>query len=208
MKKIVKTIYFIIPFVFIALAMAMMIHLGISLKNNEIPSVFNRAILYVKTPSMEPVIMTGDIIVIDTNETEFSEHDIISFKKPGEPNIIITHRIEKIDGDLITTKGVNNYESESWEKNFSKDLIVGKYVAKSSLLGSIYEVIFINSVDFLYVFIIIVFMLIGIIEIKSIVKLLTMKKIQEQEEEKKKMIEEAKLRLKKETKDEEWKQLF
>ncbi|MFA7075849.1 MAG: signal peptidase I [Candidatus Izemoplasmatales bacterium] len=203
MKKIVKTIYFIIPFVFIALAMAMMIHLGISLKNNEIPSVFNRAILYVKTPSMEPVIMTGDIIVIDTNETEFSEHDIISFKKPGEPNIIITHRIEKIDGDLITTKGVNNYESESWEKNFSKDLIVGKYVAKSSLLGSIYEVIFINSVDFLYVFIIIVFMLIGIIEIKSIVKLLTMKKIQEQEEEKKKMIEEAKLRLKKETKDEE-----
>jgi len=203
MKKIVKTIYFIIPFVFIALAMAMMIHLGISLKNNEIPSVFNRAILYVKTPSMEPVIMTGDIIVIDTNETEFSEHDIISFKKPGEPNIIITHRIEKIDGDLITTKGVNNYESESWEKNFSKDLIVGKYVAKSSLLGSIYEVIFINSVDFLYVFIIIVFMLIGIIEIKSIVKLLTMKKIQEQEEEKKKMIEEAKLRLKNETKDEE-----
>ena len=203
MKKIVKTIYFIIPFVFIALAMAMMIHLGISLKNNEIPSVFNRAILYVKTPSMEPVIMTGDIIIIDTNETEFSEHDIISFKKPGEPNIIITHRIEKIDGDLITTKGVNNYESESWEKNFSKDLIVGKYVAKSSLLGSIYEVIFINSVDFLYVFIIIVFMLIGIIEIKSIVKLLTMKKIQEQEEEKKKMIEEAKLRLKKETKDEE-----
>jgi len=185
--------------------MIMMIQLGLALKNNEIPSVFNRAILFVKTPSMEPEIMAKDLIFIDTSEEEYYEEDIISFRRSDQPSIIITHRIDSIDPDtgLITTKGDANYFSEDWETDFSPDLIVGKYVAKSSLLGSVYEVLFVNSIDFLFILIIIVFMLIGLFEIKNIIKLLSKKKEEELEKEKQKMIEEAKNKLKEEMKDEE-----
>jgi signal peptidase I len=181
----------------------MIIHLGISLKNNEVPNVFNRAILYVKTKSMEDTIMAGDLIFIDTSIEEYFPEDIISFRKPDQPNIIITHRIEVISGGLVTTKGDNNQISESWEINFSEDLIIGKYISKSSILGSVYEVLFVNSLDFLFVFIIIVFMLIGMIEIKNIVKLLSQKKSVEYEVEKQKMIEEEKAKLIEEMKDKE-----
>jgi hypothetical protein len=68
MKVILRKIFYFLPFVFTALAMIMMVHLVISLKNKEIPSVFNREILYVLPASMEDTIMAEDLIIIDTNE--------------------------------------------------------------------------------------------------------------------------------------------
>lgn len=201
MKKIAKKIFRYLPYGIIALAMIMMVNLGISLKNNEVPSVFNRAILHIKTGSMEDTIMTGDLIFINTNEKEFKEQDIISFRKPDQPEIIITHRIVDITGDLITTKGDNNFSSESWEINFSKDLIVGKYVGKSGLLGSVYEVMFVNSLNVVFGLIILIFMLIGVIEMKNIIKLLSEKKQEEYEQEKQKLIEAEKAKLKDEMKE-------
>ena len=147
--------------------------------------------------------MAGDLIFIDTSVEEYFPEDIISFRKPDQPNIIITHRIEGISSGLVTTKGDNNLSSESWEINFSEDLIVGKYVSKSSVLGSVYEVLFVNGLNVLFLLIIIVFMLIGMIEIKNIVKLLSQKKSVEYEVEKQKMIEEEKAKLIKEMKDKE-----
>ena len=205
MKIQLKKIIYYLPFVFIILSMIMMVRLGISLKNKEIPSVFNHAILYVITPSMEDTIMAGDLIFIDTNENEFFEGDIISFRRPDEQKVIITHRIESINPEtgLITTKGDNNRESEIWEIDFSPDLIVGKYVGKSGMLGSIYEVMFVNSINLLFALITIIFLLIGVFEFKNIIRLLSIKKAEELENEKQHMIKEFKEKLKKEMKDDE-----
>ncbi|MDY0010376.1 MAG: S26 family signal peptidase [Candidatus Izemoplasmatales bacterium] len=205
MKKILLKIFNILPFVFVAMAMALIVHLGLSLKKEQIPSVFNRAILYVKTPSMEDSIMAGDIIFVNVGDFEYDEEDIISFRKPDQQEVIITHRISRIDPitGLITTKGDNNLNSENWEINFSPDLIVGKYMGKSSVLGSVYEVLFVNSLNIVFLLMIIIFMLIGVFEIKNIVKLLTLKKQAELEEEKQKMIEEEKKKLLEEMKDKE-----
>lgn len=205
MKKILLKIFNILPFVFVAMAMALIVHLGLSLKKEQIPSVFNRAILYVKTPSMEDSIMAGDIIFVNVGDFEYDEEDIISFRKPDQQEVIITHRISRIDPitGLITTKGDNNLNSENWEINFSPDLIVGKYMGKSSVLGSVYEVLFVNSLNIVFLLMIIIFMLIGVFEIKNIVKLLTLKKQAEFEEEKQKMIEEEKRKLLEEMKDKE-----
>jgi signal peptidase I len=204
-KKILLKIFNILPFVFVAMAMALIVHLGLSLKKEQIPSVFNRAILYVKTPSMEDSIMAGDIIFVNVGDFEYDEEDIISFRKPDQQEVIITHRISRIDPitGLITTKGDNNLNSENWEINFSPDLIVGKYMGKSSVLGSVYEVLFVNSLNIVFLLMIIIFMLIGVFEIKNIVKLLTLKKQAELEEEKQKMIEEEKKKLLEEMKDKE-----
>ena len=205
MKKILLKIFNILPFVFVAMAMILIVHLGLSLKKEQIPSVFNRAILYVKTPSMEDSIMAGDIIFVNVGDFEYDEEDIISFRKPDQQEVIITHRISRIDPitGLITTKGDNNLNSENWEINFSPDLIVGKYIGKSAVLGSVYEVLFVNSLNIVFLLMIIIFMLIGVFEIKNIVKLLTLKKQAEFEEEKQKMIEEEKRKLLEEMKDKE-----
>lgn len=205
MKRILLKIFNILPFVFVAMAMALIVHLGLSLKKEQIPSVFNRAILYVKTPSMEDSINAGDIIFVNVGDFEYDEEDIISFRKPDQQEVIITHRISRIDPitGLITTKGDNNLNSENWEINFSPDLIVGKYMGKSAVLGSVYEVLFVNSLNIVFLLMIIIFMLIGVFEIKNIVKLLTLKKQAELEEEKQKMIEEEKKKLLEEMKDKE-----
>ncbi|MGD9761517.1 MAG: S26 family signal peptidase [Candidatus Izemoplasmatales bacterium] len=205
MKKILLKIINILPFVFVAMAMFLIVHLGLSLKKEQIPSVFNRAILYVKTPSMEDSIMAGDIIFVNVGDFEYDEEDIISFRKPDQQEVIITHRISRIDSitGLITTKGDNNPNSENWEINFSPDLIVGKYIGKSSVLGSVYEVIFVNSLNIVFLLMIIIFMLIGMIEIKNIVKLLSQKKSVEYEVEKQKMIEEEKAKLIRKMKEKE-----
>jgi len=176
----------------------MMVQLGISLKNNEVPNIFNRAILYVKTPSMEDTIMTGDLIFINVKDREFYDEDIVSFRRVDKPEIIITHRIVKIDGDLVTTKGDNNLSSESWEVNFPKENIIGSYVGKSSALGSLYEVLFLNSLNVLFGLITVVFLLIGVIEMRNIIKLLSQKRAAEIEAEKQQMIEEYKEKIKSE----------
>jgi signal peptidase I len=196
MKKVFKKIFYFIPFVFIGLSMLLIVSLGISLKNNEVPNIFNRAMLFVVTPSMEDTIMVGDLIFIDTNFDELAEGDIISFRRSDQQEMIITHRIVSINGDLITTKGDNNFISDDWETNFSKDLVVGKYLSKSGVLGSVYEVLFVNSINFLFVLIIAIFLLIGIIEMKNIIKLMSQKKAEELEQEKQKLIEEELKRLK------------
>jgi signal peptidase I len=196
MKKVFKKIFYFIPFVFIGLSMLLIVSLGISLKNNEVPNIFNRAMLFVVTPSMEDTIMVGDLIFIDTNFDELAEGDIISFRRSDQQEMIITHRIVSINGDLITTKGDNNFISDEWETNFSKDLVVGKYLTKSGILGSVYEVLFVNSINFLFVLIIAIFLLIGIIEMKNIIKLMSQKKAEELEQEKQKLIEEELKRLK------------
>lgn len=203
MKKLLNKILSFLPFVFIGLAMIMILQLGISLAKNEVPSVFNRAILYVKTPSMEDTIMTGDLIFVDVNVTEYYVNDIISFRKSDQPEIIITHRIVGINGSDITTKGDNNVVSEDWEIDFSEDLIIGKYIAKSSFLGSIYEMLFLNSLNILFALIVIVFLLIAVIEIKNIVVLLSKKQAEELDKEKQRLIEEAKIKLINEEKDKE-----
>ena len=201
MKKILNRVFFFLPFLFIGLAMLMMIHLGISLKNNDVPNLFNRAILYVKTQSMEDTIMAGDLIFVNVSDKDYNEDDIISFYKPDQPSVIITHRIVSNINGLITTKGDNNAYSESWEINFSEDFVIGKYVGKSALLGSVYEVLFVNSLNVLFGLITIVFLLIGVIEFRNIIKLLSQKKALEFEEQKQKMIEEAKVKIKEEMKD-------
>ncbi len=198
MKKLLKKIISFLPFIFIAIAMLMIVQLGLSLSKGEVPNVFNRAILYVKTPSMEDTIMAGDLIFVDVNETEYNVGDIISFRKSDQQQVIITHRIVEVNGDLITTKGDNNAVTEDWEENFSKDLIVGKYISKSAFLGSIYEMLFLNSLNILFALIIIIFLIIAVIEVKNIINLMSKKRMEELEKEKEKLIEEAKEKLLKE----------
>ena len=78
-------------------------------------------IFNVETGSMEDNIHRGDYILIFKQDS-YHVGDIITFKVK---DYFITHRITKIDNDMITTKGdANNTEDDI----ISKDNIIGKVI--------------------------------------------------------------------------------
>ncbi|MDY0373739.1 MAG: signal peptidase I [Candidatus Izemoplasmatales bacterium] len=200
MKKFGLKLLNFLPFLFLFLAIALIVQIVVSLKNERTPTIFGYGMFLVVSPSMEDEIMTGDLIFVNTKATEFNEQDIITFHQPGEESIIITHKIvNKVStptGYLYTTKGVNNPESLSWEIKFSGDYIIGKYVGKSAFLGDIYHSIFSGRLNFLYAIVVIVFMMIGILEIMNIVKEVTLHKQQALLQEKDRLVAEELEKLK------------
>jgi len=145
--------------------------------------------------------MVGDVILVDTTPDHLVKGDIITFHKPDEPEVIITHRIdeiETIDGVVYyTTLGDNNDYSFEWEVGFTSEYIIGKYVGKSALIGQAYQFIFANGFNLVFIVIIGVFLTIGGMEISSIIKQLSMAKTQKLLEEREKLVEEELEKLRK-----------
>ena len=84
-------------------------------------------IFQIATGSMEHELVPGDYIVVEKTK-EYKEGDIITYLENG---YYITHRINKIDGDLITTKGDAN---NTLDNPVSKDKVIGKYLFKEKIL--------------------------------------------------------------------------
>jgi len=113
MKKLLSIL---LDFVIVLVILTAVIITFISFNTNEkgINNINGYIFLNIQTESMEPTIMTGDMIV--TKETKFEDlkvDNVISFlSKEQSKTIIKTHRIVKIetvDGVVsITTKGDNN----------------------------------------------------------------------------------------------------
>ena len=93
----------------------------LNVQNKEYINIFGYSILSTETGSMSPTIEKGDIVIIKIGD-EIREKDIITYKKD---NVLVTHRIVRIDGNTITAKGdFNNTEDEP----INKDEIIGKTV--------------------------------------------------------------------------------
>lgn len=211
MKRIGLKILNFLPFLFLFLAIALIVQIVISLKNEKTPTIFGYGMFLVVSPSMEDVIMTGDLIFVNTATKDFNEEDIITFRQPGEEQNIITHQIidivETPTGRLYTTKGVNNFESLDWEIGFSEDHIIGKYVGKSTFLGKVYQIVFSGSVNFIYAIVILVFLMIAIVEVTNIVKEVALHKNRIIQESKEKMVQAELERLRKLKKEKDGKTL-
>ena len=70
---------------------------------------------------MSPTIEKGDIVIIKIGD-EIRENDIITYQKE---NVLITHRIAKIDGDTIIARGdYNNTDDEP----IKKENVIGRTV--------------------------------------------------------------------------------
>ena len=93
----------------------------LNIQNKEYVNIFGYSVLSTETGSMSPTIEVGDIIIIKIGD-EIKENDIITYK---QDDVLITHRIEQIDGDTIITKGdYNNIQDEPIERN----QVIGKAV--------------------------------------------------------------------------------
>jgi len=89
----------------------------------------NQICIYkVKTGSMEDNIHIGDYVLIIQKE-EYKVGDIVTFEKEDG---FITHRIIRIKGDNITTKGdANNIEDDT----INKSSIEGKVIMSGGIIN-------------------------------------------------------------------------
>jgi signal peptidase len=169
----------LLPYLIFILAFVLIIDAVWAIKNRQIPTIFGYGAAIVLTNSMEDAIMTGDLIFIETvDASTLKVGDIITYWQPSaQTSVTITHRIiaitETPEGRLLSTKGDNNNASLSWELNFPETQYIGKYVGKSTFLGSIYGWFISAGVGVIYLFVILIFFSIVLMEGKNIIKQLT-----------------------------------
>lgn len=88
----------------------------------------------VQSGSMEPSIMTGDVVVIQSRGTYFI-NDVVTFRT-GNNDRIVTHRIVAVDpaqANRYETKGDANRSGD--EDSISDEQIIGKVVLVIPKLG-------------------------------------------------------------------------
>ncbi|HBJ12350.1 MAG TPA: signal peptidase I [Clostridiales bacterium] len=124
-KKICRWIFDIILFIILAIALIIAYnHIQINIKGNTYTTMLGYSAFEVATGSMSNTIEIGDVILvklIEPNET-LSENEIVVFT---QDTTLVTHRIIKINGDQIITKGdANNTQDDP----ISRGQIIGKVV--------------------------------------------------------------------------------
>ena len=127
MKKIRKIINNIILVILIVVLIC--ICYSRFIRKDEMVTVFGKGFLVIVTESMSPTIESGDFIII-SEEDIYEEGDIVTYL--DESNMIVTHRITKINDKSFIAKGDNN-NIEDKEEDLNN--IFGKVILKSSVIG-------------------------------------------------------------------------
>ncbi len=125
--KLIKNIFIKLIWLILILLVAFNIYnfVSINVLKKDIASINGYAVLEVVSGSMEPTIKVGDIIIINTKNSDYKAGDIITFYDVN--GSFVTHRLVNIgDGKMITKGDANDSEDEEMD---SKN-IVGKYVTK------------------------------------------------------------------------------
>lgn len=97
--------------------------------NKLITKINGYSILKIISGSMEPELMTGDIIIIKKCDS-YEVNDIITYNV--ENQYLVTHRIIERQENSFVTKGDNNNIMDS--ENVTIESIEGKVIYNSKLL--------------------------------------------------------------------------
>ncbi len=137
--KILSTIICIIILFFIVFNITLIVESYIN--PDELPSFLGIKSFVIVSESMEPTIMTNDVIfIVDTSKENLEVGDIISFRTGDYIN---THRIVRIEErngeEVYITKGDNNSNEDRTPVKFQD--IEGKYLFRLPKIGKITEML-------------------------------------------------------------------
>lgn len=118
----------VIAIVFLVVLIVGYNYIQLQILNKDYTNFFGYTVFEVSTGSMAKTLNIYDVILVKITK-EVEQGDIITYKYDGE---LITHRIMKIDGDKLITKGdANNTE----DKAITKDDIIGKVISVYPKVG-------------------------------------------------------------------------
>ena len=127
MKKIINTLSY--SLLGIIILFILLIFINIFFFNNKYK------VSLVLSGSMEPDISVNDLVILKSTD-KFNVNDIVSYKDTSGK--VVMHRIIKIDGNKVITKGDANNVSD---KEIDKSQITGIYVYNIKYLGKIIKLI-------------------------------------------------------------------
>ena len=118
----------VIAIVFLVVLIVGYNYIQLQILHKDYTNFFGYTVFEVSTGSMAKTLNIYDVILVKITK-EVEQGDIITYKYDGE---LITHRIMKIDGDKLITKGdANNTE----DKAITKDDIIGKVISVYPKVG-------------------------------------------------------------------------
>ncbi|MHB1152197.1 MAG: signal peptidase I [Eubacteriales bacterium] len=153
MQKILTVFVIILCITLIPILIANLILIINSVANpNQVPNIFGYKPLIVLSGSMEPTLLTGDLIFVKEVPTEsLKVGDVISFR---EKNLVTTHRVQKIMNEEglshFTTKGDNNNIEDILA--VTEEMIEGKFLFRILGLGNF--IIFIQTLPGMIIFVV------------------------------------------------------
>ena len=142
------------------------IFLVVQVKKSKKPFIFGYATYYVLSGSMEPTIMTHDVIIIEkvNDPSDLEKGDIVTFVSGPQYNgMVVTHRIVSdgvVDGKF-TTRGDNKQTNFKDDDPTPYENVIGKYVKTSRFLTTVYS-LFSSKYGFLFFVFIPLLILLGV----------------------------------------------
>ncbi len=138
--KIVDSVITMVSIIIFLIAAVVIVSV-IKTPQGEPPMIFGRTMFQVVSPSMEPALRIGTVVMVKkTDISEVKEGDIISFytRDPDIYNSVVTHRVDEVedrDGVLaLRTKGDANPSRDAY--TVKERQLIGKVVGHSNVIGS------------------------------------------------------------------------
>ena len=125
MKRFIKVVKNIVYVMFFSLVLFIIVLNMLSVYDL---SLFGFRTFRIMSGSMNPNVLE-DSFILTKEYDDYKVGEVVTYKKNGEH---ITHRIIKIDGDQITTRGDSN---NTQDENISKDMIIGKVIFSFAWYG-------------------------------------------------------------------------
>lgn len=95
---------------------------------NRYAKVFGYSFFEVESYSMYPELTKGDLVVVKKRESfEYEVGMVVTYICPTD-SIPTTHKIVQIDGNIITTRGINEVTNTSDDTPFDVKCIIGEVV--------------------------------------------------------------------------------
>ena len=135
MKKTINIIFNIVIVILIGLILLTIFNIPI----------LGYRIFKVGSGSMTPTLNINDLIIIKESNN-YNLKDIVTYK---ENNYYVTHRIVKINGNKVITKGDFN---NTVDEEINKDLIVGKVVFHNKYFNT--NIVQIMLISFICIYIV------------------------------------------------------
>lgn len=172
--KILTAIVTVLTVVIGVFAAAIIINMIVCRVRNKPVSFFGVSFAIVQTPSMEPTIMTGDLIVYRTCKySDIEEGDIIVFRAGnGFPKDIqgqsIVHRVTERTESGLVTKGDHNNKQDN--DLVTEENLLGFCTDHSAFWGAIFKAFSEYGIFFIIAIIVIPFVIGQIIKIVKLSK--------------------------------------
>ncbi len=143
MKNVLKKICNVLTGLFVALEIILVVFLVVMKSSGGIPSLFGYNMYVIVSPSMEPEICVGDVIISREYEGEkLAIGDVITYlgKEGDVAGKIVTHEVIYVseDGQTIQTQGVAN---ESPDPEIQSTDVLSVLVYKTVVIGFVYSII-------------------------------------------------------------------